>query len=130
MSDSHQEIKTLEISLHQQDIRRSKESLELLLHPLFKEVGYSGVTYDLKSILEALEQEAKSDSTPEIWSQNFEFIDLASEIVQVLYLSAHLKEGVLVRHAKRTSIWVKDNAVWKMQYHQATPTSSFKKSYA
>ena len=57
MSDSHQEIKTLEISLHQQDIRRSKESLELLLHPLFKEVGYSGVTYNLKSILEALKQD-------------------------------------------------------------------------
>jgi hypothetical protein len=120
----------LEVSLHQKNVRSDRESLELLLHPSFKEVGYSGTTYDFNHILETLLSEGIEESTPEIWSQEFEFINLSSSIVQVLYLSAHEENGVLSRHAKRTSIWVKDSPNWKMQYHQATPTASFEKSCA
>ena len=130
MKDLHNKIRTLEVSLHQRNVRSDRDSLELLLHPAFIEVGYSGTTYDFKCILESLLAEGAEKSTPEIWSQEFEFIDLSASIVQVLYLSAHEKNGVLSRHAKRTSIWVKDLPSWKMQYHQATPTVSFEKIYA
>ena len=127
MSDLHEEIKALELSLHQPDVRSYKESLELLLHPSFKEIGYSGVSYSLSSTLESLKHESISGSVPVIWSQDYEFSDLAPEIVQLWYLSAQVKEGQLVRHAKRTSIWVKDAAVWRMKYHQATPVSPFQR---
>ena len=107
MKDLHNKIRTLEVSLHQWNVRSDRDSLELLLHPAFIEVGYSGTTYDFKRILESLLAEGAEKSTQAIWSQGFEFIDLSTSMVQVLYLSAHEKNGVLSRHAKRTSIWVK-----------------------
>jgi len=125
MSDLHKELKALELSLHQEEVRCNRKALELLLHPSFKEIGYSGATYNLESILEALTKESASGSIPVIWSQGFEFTDLSPEIVQLWYLSAQEKAGVLKRHAKRTSIWIKDSSVWRMQYHQATPTIPF-----
>ena len=130
MSDIHKEIETLEISLHQKSVRCNRESLVSLLHPSFMEIGYSGTTHNLESILQALDAESNAGPGPVIWSQGFEFIDLASELVQVIYLSAREKEGVLIRHAKRTSIWAKDSVGWKLRYHQATPISSFEKTCA
>jgi len=127
MSDIHREIKSREQALHQHDVRSSVDSLKTLLHPSFKEIGYSGTTYNLSAILEMLRKDTAAGSTHIILAQNFEFIDLAPGLVQVLYLSAQEEDGVLTHHAKRTSIWVRDSTVWKMQFHQATPTYSFER---
>jgi len=127
MNDLHKELKALEISLHQHNVRDDTESLELLLHPSYIEIGYSGTSYNLNSMLEHLKDESITSSAAEIWSQDYEFIDLSPVIVQILYISAHVKEGKLFRHSKRTSIWVKETS-WKIQYHQATPIAPFEKS--
>jgi len=128
MRGLHKHLKALEVSLHKTEVRCCRESLEMLLHPSFKEIGYSGTTHNFKSILKTLTHESTSGIIPVIWSQDFEFADLSPEIVQIWYLSAQEKEGVLVRHAKRTSIWVNDSLIWRMQYHQATPICTFEKN--
>jgi len=116
-------IQALEISLHQPDVRASADKLTELLHPEFREIGYSGDTYSLRFIVKALSTEVPSSS--KIWSQHYVFTELAAHIIHVSYLSAHELNDVYSRHAKRTSIWVQHLNSWKMQFHQATPTSPF-----
>ena len=124
MSDVNNTIKTLERSLHRSDIRSSADHLIDLLHSSFIEIGYSGNTYNLKQILETLTTQSSSHS---IWSQDYEFLELAPGLIQVLYLSAYDNVGILTRHARRTSIWTSDSGHWEMRYHQATPTGSFER---
>ena len=128
MSDIEDKIKSLEVSLHESEVRSNPKRIIELLHKDFREIGYSGSTYDLSAILTNLT--GKNSESQSIWSQEFEFDHLSSEIIQVHYLSAHIKNGELTRHAKRTSIWVKEGAEWLLRYHQGTPTSSFIKMMA
>jgi len=116
-------IQALEISLHQPNVRASAEKLTELLHPEFREIGYSGNTYSLTCIVKALTTEVPSSS--KILSQHFVFTELAAHIIHVSYLSAHELNDVYSRHAKRTSIWVQHSNSWKMQFHQATPAPPF-----
>ena len=76
-------IQALEISLHQPDVRASADKLMKLLHPEFKEIGYSGKTYNRECIIKSLITEAPSDS--KIWSQSYEFTELAPHIMHVSY---------------------------------------------
>ena len=119
-------LRALEIVFHQQVVRTSIDKLTELLHPSFIEVGYSGKTYDFNSMLE---NQLKPPLDFVVWSQDYEYYEYASDIVQVNYLSANLeKDGSLSRHAKRTSIWVKESCNWQMRFHQGTPIATFEKS--
>jgi hypothetical protein len=123
------QLKGLEISLHQPEVRTNPDRLKQLLHPQFVEVGYSGITYDLDSIVACLLSEPQTDSG--IWSQDYECHRLAHDVAQLVYLSATMdKAGGLSRHAKRSSIWVSDAGDWKMKFHQATPVAGLEKSNA
>jgi len=122
------DLKTLEVSIHQHEVRTSIEKLKELFHPDFIEIGYSGKTYDFNSILENV---PKLPSDFIVWSQCYEYYQYAPNVVQVNYLSANLEEdGSLSRHAKRTSIWVKYSNNWQMRFHQGTPVAAFEKSNA
>ncbi len=53
-------------------------------------------------------------------------IELAKDLVQVMYKEARMDaQGLLSRHAIRTSIWQKELDKWQVKFHQATPVSSF-----
>ena len=121
-------LKALEIVIHQHQVRISIDKLTELLHPSFAEIGYSGKTYDFDSMLK---NQPKLPLDFVVWSQDYEYYEYASDIVQVNYLSANLeKDGSLSRHAKRTSIWVKKSNNWQMRFHQGTPIATFEKSNA
>jgi hypothetical protein len=121
-------LRTLEVAIHRHEVRTSIDKLTELLHPGFIEIGYSGKTYDFNSMLENL---PKLPLDFIVWSQDYEFYEYAPNIVQVNYLSANLeKDGSLSRHAKRTSIWVKESSNWQMRFHQGTPIAAFEKSNA
>ena len=121
-------LRDLEISIHQHDVRTSIDKLTELLHPNFVEISYSGKTYDFNSMLDSL---PKLPPDFIVWSQGYEYYEYAPNIVQVIYLSANLeKDGSLSRHAKRTSIWVKKLNSWQMKFHQGTPVAAFEKSNA
>ena len=123
-----EKLKSLEIELHQQSIRKDVGRVAELLHPDFIEVGYSGTTYDFNSTIDSI---SDLPSTFVVWSQDYEFVEYAEDVIQVIYLSANIdEEGNLFRHAKRTSIWIYEGGDWQMKYHQGTPVSPFEKSDA
>lgn len=128
MSDIERKIISLEVALHEPAVRGDRKKLAELLHKDFREVGYSGKTYDRAAILNDLPKNNSEASS--IWSQDYEFSHLNIAVIQLHYLSAHLKNGELTRHARRTSIWVMQGAAWLLKYHQGTPTNSFKKKQA
>jgi hypothetical protein len=122
-------LQELEIALHQYEIRTDLKRLAKLLHPEYIEIGYSGRTFDFNSIIESVSSEPKPNF--EIWSQSYQFIELDSNIVQLIYKSARLgNHGNLSRHAKRTSIWVKESDWWQVKFHQATPVGTFEMAKA
>lgn len=121
------EIQLLEVELHQFATRSNTDRMNRLIHEDFFEIGYSGIQYDKIDIMNSLLQERQPQCS--VWSQDFEFVDLAENLVQVIYKEAQMdKDGDLSRHAIRTSIWKKELGHWQVQCHQATPTSSFAKS--
>ncbi len=127
MENIYKHLRDMEVELHQHKTRADTKKLQLLIHPEFKEIGYSGKTHDFKSTLKNLPLEKNSGL--EIWSQNFCYTEFSSTVIQVTYRSAHLdSNGILSRYAKRSSVWVNESGNWKIIFHQATPTDEFKKS--
>jgi hypothetical protein len=66
-------LKVLEVALHQYDVRADIDKLTELLHPKYIEIGFSGRTYDFRSIIDSLLSESSSGF--EVWSQDYEYID-------------------------------------------------------
>lgn len=120
-------LREKEVMLHQYEIRKDIEQLKSLLHPNLIEIGYSGKTFDFDSTIADLPNEEQPDYS--VWSQDYEYIELATDLVQLIYKAARLnKDGTLSRFAKRTSIWQNNNGQWQMRFHQGTPTDAFEKS--
>ena len=114
-----------ELALHQYETRQDAVKLVKLLHPEFIEIGYSGKTHSYESTLQSLLQE--EPSSYKIWSQDFECIELAENLMLLVYREARLKSGILSHHTKRSSIWVKIGDNWQIKFHQATPVDPFPK---
>ncbi|MCW8328727.1 nuclear transport factor 2 family protein [Photobacterium sp. SDRW27] len=120
-------LRELEEALHQFEVRTDPNQLKTLLHDSFIEIGYSGETYNYQTILDELLVEEPSSFV--IWSQDYEYIELAPDFFQLIYREARMDEnGTLSRHAKRTSLWFNNNGQWQMKYHQGTPTDAFDKA--
>lgn len=119
-------IREKEVLLHQFEVRKDIKHLKKLLHPELIEIGYSGKTHSFNSTIAEVPNEEKPDYS--VWSQDFEYIELAPDLIQIIYKEARVdKNGAMSRFAKRTSIWVKNNDQWQMRYHQGTPTDPFEK---
>lgn len=113
-----------EIALHQYEARQSKADIARLIHDDFREVGESGVSYDLQSIIEMMGNERPSNGV--IHSQNYECIPLEASVQLLLYKSATVDELVKNSHfAKRSSIWVLNGTQWQLKYHQGTACEPF-----
>ena len=85
LQDQMNIIISKEIELHQYEVRTDREQVLKLLHPDFQEVGESGNNFTLKSILELLGGEEPNGS--KIHSQDYESIQLASDVYLLLYKS-------------------------------------------
>ena len=119
-----EQLRKLEIELHQFDIRSNHSRLNHLIHSSFFEIGYSGNIYSKKDIIDFLLNE--DEPTHTVWSQDYQFLELSKDIVQVMYKEASLDaQGILSRHSIRTSIWQKELGRWQVRFHQATPVTSF-----
>ena len=113
-----------EVALHQFEVRTDKTQVLKLLHADFKEVGESGNSYTLKSILDHLGQEQPNSG--QIHSQEFESFELSPETYLLLYKSVRVNvDGKYSNFAKRSSIWSLTENGWQMKYHQGTPCDRF-----
>ena len=113
-----------ETALHQYEIRHNSMEVKRLLHPQFKEVGRSGITYDFTTTaqLMAKEQPAKGH----LHAQEFECITLQPSVQLLLYKSAWIDDaGNASAFAKRSSTWIFTGLGWQMIYHQGTPCEAF-----
>jgi hypothetical protein len=114
----------LEIALHQHEVRTDKAQIARLLHREFSEVGESGRTYDFQTIWDSVLNTESSETV--IHSQDFECVELSSEVMLLLYKSATLDaQGYYSHFAKRSSIWVLNDGQWQMKYHQGTSCEPF-----
>jgi hypothetical protein len=113
-------LRGLEISLHQAEVRASREKLDALLADDFIEFGRSGRTYDKQAILSALTKETGTSPPPEV--SNFQARFEADTIVLITYRSARpsLSPPMVTN---RSSLWRFNDGHWRMAFHQGTPTA-------
>lgn len=82
-----------------------------LLDADFVEVGASGRVFDRASIEEVL----AADGPSELQLDEFGVHALAEDVALVTYRTVDQE-----RTARRSSIWVRSDAGWRMRYHQGT----------
>lgn len=115
------ELENLEREPHRSVTKRCRVRLMELLHPAFREIGYSGREHTRESIIENL----TDAEPPRIDAEQFRYVELGPETVLVTYRSANASpDGRLSRHSWRSSIWMKEGPQWRMVFHQGTPTES------
>jgi len=57
-----------------------------------------------------------------VHAERFELANLSREIALLTYSSAHIGAGgELYRRTLRSSLWVADEAGWRIRFHQGTP---------
>jgi hypothetical protein len=84
-----------------------------LLAEDFIEVGASGRVWDLASTLELLDAESAEDPVIEVH-------DLTGRAVGDGFVMARWDSDRAGRRARRTSLWRRDSAGWRLVHHQGT----------
>jgi hypothetical protein len=116
-------LRTLEVALHQPDMRSDRGKLDRLLHPRFREFGRSGRIYAKAEILAEFSDQPQ---TYEVWSQEFRVELLSQGLALLTYKSAHINgEGKLERYTNRSSLWQFTQCGWQMLFNQGAPTEAF-----
>ena len=95
----------------------SKINLENRLSVNFYEYGKSGVIYDRDRTIYML---STMRNNKNITIDNFSATLLDENVIIAHYLSQDIDSG---QYALRTSIWKKEDDLWKMFFHQGTPCS-------
>ena len=122
--DLLQDLRSLEVELHQPLARSNVSRLDELLHESFLEFGMSGASLSKADILELLPVESQPSR---IWSESYEISILADGVALLTYKAANADEsGKLSKHTLRSSIWVQTSRGWQVRFHQGTPTDVFR----
>jgi len=96
-------LRTLEVALHQPDIRADAVRLGRLLHASFREFGRSGREYSRDEILAEF---ASNPPAYEIVAQDYRVESLAPALALLTYRSAHVGAGGALEHRTvRMSLW-------------------------
>jgi uncharacterized protein YndB with AHSA1/START domain len=121
-------LRTLEVALHQPEVRSDLARLERLLHESFRESGRSGRTYTRAEVLAEFSREPQAY---EVWPQDFQLQPLSEGLALLTYRSAHVKsDGALERYTNRSSLWQLTEHGWQLLFHQGTPTDAFPRDAA
>ena len=121
-----QTLRSLEVQMHQPQVRSDRARMEQLLHPDFLEIGRSGAIY---TRAEVLDEFAQNPQTYKVWSQDFALTRIAPQLAMLLYRSAHIDDAESFdRHRIRASIWQSTEQGWQVRFHQGTPCECFRSS--
>lgn len=114
-------IQALEVELHHPGVRCDAQRLAQLLHIDFHEVGRSGRQYDRTTVMRFLGEQVAS---PPVLSDHFALQLLGPQIVLLTYRSALVRsDAMLENHTLRSSVWVQQDGLWQLIYHQGTPAA-------
>ncbi|MEZ2389480.1 RNase H family protein [bacterium RCC_150] len=102
----------LERELLDPEVRGDIGRTGVLLHPDFTEIGSSGRVWSRDEVLMALEGDPGERTELEVLSTD----KISADTVLLSYRSYGRLGSVL-----RTSIWVLDDARWRLRFHQSTP---------
>jgi hypothetical protein len=103
----------LERELQTAECRRDRARVVALLAEDFAEIGASGKVWDRASTLALLEAEGGDDSVIEVH-------DLTGRIVGDGFIMTRWVSDRAGRRARRTSLWRRDAAGWRLVHHQGT----------
>jgi hypothetical protein len=108
-------LRLLEEELLDPEIPKSSERVGRLLADDFTEIGSSGIAYDRRGIIEALQREAEGPVVGATLS-DFTARSLAPDVALVTYRTTRAGQSRL-----RSSIWKQIQGRWLMVFHQGTP---------
>lgn len=105
------------LELEQRLMHYRKADFEAILSADFVEFGSSGAVYN-KEVAAGLLGTQGLEEIP-LGIADFELVELATELVQARYRTKHKETG---NRSLRSSLWKKEDGVWRMVFHQGTPT--------
>jgi len=94
------------------EVRADPTKVRELLHDEFLEFGSTGRVYNKKILLDMLRHERPST----VVIRDFTVRQLASDTALVTYRTV----GQSGQEARRSSVWVRQDGVWRMTFHQGT----------
>lgn len=97
------------------EVRSDPNRVKELLHDEFIEFGSTGRVYNKKILLDMLRDETPST----VVIRDFTVRQLASDTALVTYRTV----GQSGQEARRSSVWIRQDGVWKMAFHQGTRIS-------
>ena len=118
-------FRALEEQLLDNTVRRSSETLNMLLADEFVEFGSSGVIYGRQEVVDALSSEPSEGNSPLRSAHDFKMSSLSHDTVLVTYRSVRKYPGTdRDFRALRSSIWRLIDGQWQMFFHQCTSTQT------
>lgn len=97
------------------EVRSDSTRVRELLHDDFIEFGGTGRVYNKRILLDMLRNEKPST----VVIRDFSVRQLSSDTALVTYRSV----GQTGQEARRSSVWVRQDGVWRMAFHQGTRIS-------
>lgn len=110
-----QELHASEMEMLDPSVRADPVRVRELLHDDFIEFGSTGRVYNKEILIEMLRSEQPST----VSIRDFTVRQLASDTALVTYRSV----GQAGQEARRSSVWVRQDGVWRMVFHQGTRIS-------
>lgn len=110
------EILALEQEMHRTEVRRDRDRMEELLHPLFEEIGRSGKVYSRPDIIAEF---TAGGSLPEIGVSEVNLKQVSAQLLLLSYVSFH-KSTPDPRRTRRSSLWQRHADRWQIRFHQGT----------
>jgi len=107
------EVLQLERELQTAECRRDRARVIALLAEDFREIGASGRVWDLASALQLLGAESRDDAAIEVH-------DLTGRVIGDGFVMACWVSDRGGRQARRTSLWRREPAGWRLVHHQGT----------
>ena len=107
------EVLQLERELQTAECRRDRARVIALLAEDFTEIGTSGRVWDLASAIELFGAESGDDAAIEVH-------DLTGRVIGDGFVMACWDSDRGGRRARRTSLWRRGSAGWRLVHHQGT----------
>lgn len=99
------------------EVRADPRRVRALIHDDFLEFGSTGRVYNKKMLLDMLSGEKHGD----VAIREFAVRQLSTDTALVTYRTV----GDSGQEARRSSIWVRVDGVWQMNFHQGTRISRY-----
>ncbi len=114
------ELLPLEPIFHTREFGTTLEDFEKRMAPGYWEVGASGRRYSREFVLEHLQQSAPADAATAGWKTSDHAVRRLGPTTYLLTYKLRQQERV----TRRSTIWEKDSAGWRILYHQGTLVSA------